>query len=268
MPTKPNGMLGHKGARRRWGQTVFKSGDNWEAFEDCDFGASDSKKPSMGIFKEKRRKDSPFRLPESVLSGTNHSAGENKRLPAAISLKSDSELSTTSTAKQYYLKQSRYLPGVNPKTVSLIASGKDINPYTWSNQLFPKSLRPIGAELAFKRSNAELFEVKGWLVIYSEYWRKSWKLCYLRAVRIYSFLSQKRSGLSWPEDTLSISRSNSFRIYLEHKNWSGAGFWTYLHAYSQESKDCAPGTASSLCAREDRLGGQVWRPPVGVREAP
>ncbi|XP_074191335.1 serine/threonine-protein kinase MAK isoform X4 [Rhinolophus sinicus] len=155
MPTNPNGMLGHKGARRRWGQTVFKSGDNWEEFEDCDFGASDSKKPSMGIFKEKRRKDSPFRLPESVPSGTNHSAGENKRLPAAISLKSDSELSTTSTAKQYYLKQSRYLPGVNPKTVSLIASGKDINPYTWSNQLFPKSLRPIGAELAFKRSNAE-----------------------------------------------------------------------------------------------------------------
>ncbi|KAF6345021.1 male germ cell associated kinase [Rhinolophus ferrumequinum] len=154
MPTKPNGMLGHKGARRRWGQTVFKSGDHWEEFEDCDFGASDSKKPSMGIFKEKRR-DSPFRLPESVPSSTNHSAGENKRLPAAISLKSDSELSTTSTAKQYYLKQSRYLPGVNPKTVSLIASGKDINPYTWRNQLFPKSLRPIGAELAFKRSNAE-----------------------------------------------------------------------------------------------------------------
>lgn len=38
--------------------------------------------------------------------------------------------------------------------MSLIASGKDINPYTWSNQLFPKSLGPIGAELAFKRSNA------------------------------------------------------------------------------------------------------------------
>ncbi|XP_008561721.1 PREDICTED: serine/threonine-protein kinase MAK, partial [Galeopterus variegatus] len=60
MPTKPNGTLGHKSARRRWGQTVFKSGDSWEESEDCDFGASHSKKPSMGVFKEKRKKDSPF----------------------------------------------------------------------------------------------------------------------------------------------------------------------------------------------------------------
>ncbi|XP_036744605.2 serine/threonine-protein kinase MAK isoform X1 [Manis pentadactyla] len=154
MPTKPNGTLGHKNARRRWGQTVFKSRDNWQEFEDGDFGASHSKKASMGVFKEKRRKDSPFRLPESIPSGSSHSPGENKSLPAAGSLKSDSELSTASTAKQYYLKQSRYLPGVNPKNVSLVASGKDINPYIWNNQLFPKSLGRTGAELAFKRSNA------------------------------------------------------------------------------------------------------------------
>ncbi|KAB1261521.1 Serine/threonine-protein kinase MAK [Camelus dromedarius] len=150
MPTKPNGSLAHKSARRRWGQTVFKSGDSWEEFEDCDFGASHSKKPSMGIVKEKR-KNSPFRLPESVPAGSNHSTGENKSFPAVTSLKSDSELSTASTAKQYYLKQSRYLPGINPKNVSLVASG---NPYTWNNQLFPKSLGPTGGELAFKRTNA------------------------------------------------------------------------------------------------------------------
>ncbi|XP_012609101.2 serine/threonine-protein kinase MAK isoform X2 [Microcebus murinus] len=155
MPCKPNGTLGHKNARRRWGQATFKSRDNWEEFEDGDFGASHSKKPSMGVFKEKKKKDIPFWLPESVPSGSNHSLGENKDLPAPISLKSDSELSTASTAKQYYLKQSRYLPGVNPKNVSLIASGrKEINPHTWRTQLFPKSLGPTRAELAFKRSNA------------------------------------------------------------------------------------------------------------------
>lgn len=60
-PQKPAGMLGHKSTRRRWGQAVLKSGDSWEDLENCDFGASDSKKPSVGIFKEKRRKDSPFR---------------------------------------------------------------------------------------------------------------------------------------------------------------------------------------------------------------
>ncbi|XP_039318539.2 serine/threonine-protein kinase MAK isoform X2 [Saimiri boliviensis] len=155
MPTKPNGTLNHKSGRRRWGQTIFKSGDSWEELEDYDFGASHSKKPSMGVFKEKRKKDSPFRLPEPAPAGSNHSLGENKSLPAAISLKSDSELSTAPASKQYYLKQSRYLPGVNPKNVSLIASGKEINPHMWSNQLFPKSLGSVRAELAFKRNNAE-----------------------------------------------------------------------------------------------------------------
>ncbi|XP_062953662.1 serine/threonine-protein kinase MAK isoform X3 [Cynocephalus volans] len=154
MPTKPNGTLGHKSARRRWGQTVFKSGDSWEESEDCDFGASHSKKPSMGVFKEKRKKDSPFWTPESVPSGANHSA-ENTSLPAAVPLKSDSELSTASTAKQYYLKQSRYLPGVSPKNVSLIASGKGRDPYTWGHRLYPKALGPTGADLAFTRSNTE-----------------------------------------------------------------------------------------------------------------
>ncbi|XP_029098441.1 serine/threonine-protein kinase MAK [Monodon monoceros] len=155
MPTKPNGTLGHKGARRRWGQAVFKAEDGWEEFEECDFGVSHSKKPSMRVFKETRKTDSPSWLPESVPAGPNHSTEENKNLPPAISLKSDSELSTASTAKQYYLKQSRYLPGVNPKNLSLTASGKDTNPYNWNSQLFPKSLGPTGAELAFKRSNAE-----------------------------------------------------------------------------------------------------------------
>ncbi|XP_037593766.1 serine/threonine-protein kinase MAK isoform X6 [Cebus imitator] len=152
---KPNGTLNHKSGRRRWGQTIFKSGESWEELEDYDFGASHSKKPSMGVFKEKRKKDSPFRLPEPAPAGSNHSLGENKSLPAATSLKSDSELSTAPASKQYYLKQSRYLPGVNPKNVSLIASGKEINPHMWSNQLFPKSLGPVRAELAFKRNNAE-----------------------------------------------------------------------------------------------------------------
>nr|KAF6379275.1 male germ cell associated kinase [Myotis myotis] len=113
MPTKPSSMLGHKSMRRRWGQTVFKSGDSWEDFEDSDFGTSQTKKPSMSVFREKRRKDSPF------------------------------------------------------------------------------------------------------------------------------------------------------RIYLEH-NWSGAIFRTYLQSYSQEHQYCEPCTASSLSAWEDRLGGQVRRPPVGA----
>ncbi|KAL6070775.1 hypothetical protein STEG23_029321 [Scotinomys teguina] len=154
MPTKTVNTLGHKGARRRWGQTVFKSGDSCDDFEDCDFGASHSKKPSMGAFKEIKKKGSPFRFPESGPPDSTHSKGENRSLHASVPLKSDTNLSTASTAKQYYLKQSRYLPGVNPKNVSLVANSKDINSHAWNNQLFPKSLGSMGADLAFKRNNA------------------------------------------------------------------------------------------------------------------
>lgn len=49
------------------------------------------------------------RFPEAGLPVSNHLKGENRNLHA--SLKSDTNLSTASTAKQYYLKQSRYLPG-------------------------------------------------------------------------------------------------------------------------------------------------------------
>ncbi|XP_032740540.1 serine/threonine-protein kinase MAK [Rattus rattus] len=152
IPTNPVSTVGHKGARRRWGQTVFKSGDSCDNIEDCDLGASHSKKLSMDAFKEKKKKESPFRFPEAGLPVSNHLKGENRNLHA--SLKSDTNLSTASTAKQYYLKQSRYLPGVNPKNVSLVAGGKDINSHSWNNQLFPKSLGSMGADLAFKRNNA------------------------------------------------------------------------------------------------------------------
>ncbi|XP_028618934.1 serine/threonine-protein kinase MAK [Grammomys surdaster] len=150
----PVSTLGHKGARRRWGQTVFKSGDSCDDTED-DLGASHSKKASMDAFKEKKKKESPFRLPESGLPVSNYLKGENRNLHASVPLKSDTNLTSASTAKQYYLKQSRYLPGVNPKNVSLVAGGKDINSHSWNNQLFPKSLGSIGADLSFKRSNAE-----------------------------------------------------------------------------------------------------------------
>ncbi|XP_063581402.1 serine/threonine-protein kinase MAK isoform X3 [Pongo abelii] len=198
MPTKPHGTLSHKSGRRRWGQTIFKSGDSWEELEDYDFGASHSKKPSMGVFKEKRKKDSPFRC-ES---------------------------------------QERVLDS------------------QWKGNKPPHLEQPVIPQVTGTRRGRTCFQ--------KEQCRKSWKLCYLQSVRIYSFLSQKRSAVSWPEDPLSTSQCNGFRIYLEHKNWSGAVFRTYLQSYSKKPKYCEPCTAHSRSAREDRLGGQVWRPPVGV----
>ncbi|XP_068959591.1 serine/threonine-protein kinase MAK isoform X1 [Petaurus breviceps papuanus] len=147
--------VGHKNGRRRWGQTVFKTGDSWEDIDDSDFGVSHSKKPSISVPKEKK-KDLAFGVPEPMPSGYNQSGGENRSLPAAI-LKNDPDLSSSSAAKQYYLRQSRYLPGVNPKNVSLLTQGKEGNSYTWNNSIFSKPLGPIGAGLAFNRSNAGKF---------------------------------------------------------------------------------------------------------------
>ncbi|XP_044514083.1 serine/threonine-protein kinase MAK isoform X1 [Gracilinanus agilis] len=151
---KHNVAVGHKNGRRRWGQTVFKTGDSWEDVDDSDFGASHSKKPSISAPKEKKKKDLAFSIPELVRSGSNQSGRENKNLPAAF-FKTDPNMSSSSAAKQYYLRQSRYLPGVNPKNVSLLTSGKEGHPYTWNNSLFSKPLGPIGTGLAFNRSNAE-----------------------------------------------------------------------------------------------------------------
>ncbi|XP_074064152.1 serine/threonine-protein kinase MAK isoform X1 [Macrotis lagotis] len=151
---KLNVAVGHKTGRRRWGQTVFKTGDSWEDTDDSDFGVSHSKKPSITVPKEKKKKELAFSVPEPILSGSNHAGGENRSLPAAI-FKNNLDLSSSSAAKQYYLRQSRYLPGVNPKNVSLLTHGKEGNTYTWNNSIFSKPLGPIGAGLAFNRSNAE-----------------------------------------------------------------------------------------------------------------
>ncbi|XP_004695517.1 PREDICTED: serine/threonine-protein kinase MAK isoform X2 [Condylura cristata] len=153
-PSKPAGTVGLKGPRRRWGQAAVRSGDGWEGPEDGNVGAPLWRRPGVAAFKENRRKDSPFRPVDSVPPGAGHTGGENKSLPAAP-LKSEPELPAASTAKQYYLKQSRYLPGVNPKNVALVAGGKDVNPHGWNSPFFPKSLGPLGAELAFRRNNAE-----------------------------------------------------------------------------------------------------------------
>ncbi|XP_049621071.1 serine/threonine-protein kinase MAK [Suncus etruscus] len=153
MPGKPSAPQSHKSGRRRWGQAVFRSGDSWDELED-DVALSHSKKPSMGASKDKRRRDSPFRFPEQVPTRSSVHGRENKDVSTAGTLKGDSESTAVgpmSKAKQYYLKQSRYLPGVNPKNVALMAGGKDMAPSSWSGQVFPRS---IGAELAFQRSNA------------------------------------------------------------------------------------------------------------------
>ncbi|XP_038248939.1 serine/threonine-protein kinase MAK isoform X3 [Dermochelys coriacea] len=109
-----NGAVGLKNCRRRWGQTLLKTMDSWDDLEDTEFGISYSKKPSISQLKEKKTKEFLFSMPEPKALGCIQSGGESKAL-----MRNDSGISNTS-AKQYYLRQSRYLPaGANVSTQPL-----------------------------------------------------------------------------------------------------------------------------------------------------
>ncbi|KPP64886.1 serine/threonine-protein kinase MAK-like [Scleropages formosus] len=127
-----NSLMGLKNGRRRWGQTVVKASDSWDEFEDSDIGVSYSKKPSIGAAAAK-----PLNTYSAVI-----------KLPSSTTLnRIGSETSNSSSAKQHYLRQSRYLPGVNPKSSSIVGNkepGRDL----WGNptSLMNKPLGPLGAE--------------------------------------------------------------------------------------------------------------------------
>ncbi|XP_076601679.1 serine/threonine-protein kinase MAK-like isoform X1 [Chaetodon auriga] len=108
-----NNITGMRTGRRRWGQTSFKSVDSWEDGEDADAGVSISKKPTISSLKDCALDGPSCRFPESKNS-------------TAAKLSSSSGLnrgdSSTLSAKQHYLRQSRYLPGVNPKNNSSVGS--------------------------------------------------------------------------------------------------------------------------------------------------
>ncbi|XP_040404683.1 serine/threonine-protein kinase MAK isoform X2 [Cygnus olor] len=141
-----NGTVGPKSCRRRWGQSLLKAMDSWDDLDSAEFGMSCSKKPSIALLKEKKNKEHLFSIPEPNASCCIQPGGENKFL------RNDSGRSNTS-AKQYYLRQSRYLPGVNPKSVSLVAVNKEGSHGTWNNQSFSKPLAHFGEGMSFNRNN-------------------------------------------------------------------------------------------------------------------
>ncbi|XP_074728110.1 serine/threonine-protein kinase MAK isoform X1 [Strix uralensis] len=144
-----NGAVGPKSCRRRWGQTSVKAVDSWDDLDDTEFGMSCSKKPSISLLKEKKNKECIFSVPEPKASCCIQPGGENK-----APMGNDSGRSNTS-AKQYYLRQSRYLPGVNPKSVSLVAVNKEGSHGTWNNQLFSKPLAHTGGGVTFNRNTTD-----------------------------------------------------------------------------------------------------------------
>ncbi|XP_075682757.1 serine/threonine-protein kinase MAK isoform X2 [Rhinoderma darwinii] len=141
-----NSAVNLKHGRRRWGQSVFK--DSWDEF-DTDFGISFSKKPSMIMVKENKNDDSLYGFTDPVATGELNKGSSNVGF-----VRTDSGQKTS--AKEHYLRQSRYLPGMNPKNIGLLSATKEANHSTWGSTLPTKQLAPIGG-ITFNRSNAGTF---------------------------------------------------------------------------------------------------------------
>ncbi|XP_051872296.1 serine/threonine-protein kinase MAK [Pristis pectinata] len=135
-----NNAMGFKSGRRRWGQIAMKTMDSWDDFDSSDFGVSFSKKATVVPMKEECN-DSY--LQSSAEHKQNHNSRGTKTVPKTTVPRVDSGLSASS-ARQHYLRQSRYLPGIHPKNTSMVGSNKEHS----------KALGIIGGGTSIGRINA------------------------------------------------------------------------------------------------------------------
>lgn len=137
-----NNMAGIRSGRRRWGQTSIQASESWDEFDDSETGASFSKRPSIESLREKLLDDSNYRSSHPKSLNINNTF---------IKLPSNSGLNradtNTSLVKQHYLRQSRYLPGVNPKSSHLTGT------YAPAKDMWGNPSREDGAQLPFSKDN-------------------------------------------------------------------------------------------------------------------
>lgn len=143
-----------KNGRRRWGQTVARTSDSWES-DRSETAVSNSKKPSLGQTEEDK-----VPKPMSKDQKPLYSFSTVTKLPSNVKVgPTDSNL-PGSAARQHYLSQSRYLPGLIGKSQS---GDKDFGAMTlrdlWENasNTVNKPLAPIGVGLSVTRANAGNF---------------------------------------------------------------------------------------------------------------
>ncbi|KAM9418045.1 serine/threonine-protein kinase MAK-like isoform 9-T9 [Salvelinus alpinus] len=147
--------VGLKSGRRRWGQTLIKATESWDESEPSETSVSHSKKPSLGSEEEKGPKD--HSNPQSKEQKPIYSFSTVTKLPSNIKKgQMDSSL-PGSSARQHYLSQSRYLPGlIGKNSVDKEPGGPTLRDL-WDNttNINSKPLGPIGAGLSVTRVNAD-----------------------------------------------------------------------------------------------------------------
>ncbi|XP_029962458.1 serine/threonine-protein kinase ICK-like isoform X1 [Salarias fasciatus] len=131
---KPQG-----GGRRRWGHgTGHLKGDDWDDYEDTDLTSiSILGKSNFASDKSRQMEDTLSRF-DNVLDFSQPNGKED----APLNLKETAayqEPSRTASAKQHYLGQSRYLPGIisTKKNVAINASKDFAGSHLWGSSSIP-----------------------------------------------------------------------------------------------------------------------------------
>ncbi|XP_038581792.1 serine/threonine-protein kinase MAK isoform X1 [Micropterus salmoides] len=154
------GMGVLKSGRRRWGQALAKTSESLEESDPSETAASNSKKPSLGNTEEERSPKEHHPQPKE--QKPLYSFSTVTKLPNNVRVgQMDSSL-PGSAARQHYLSQSRYLPGLIGKNPTA-AGDKEMSGMTlrdlWDNSsnTVNKPLAAIGGGLSVTRANAGNF---------------------------------------------------------------------------------------------------------------
>ncbi|XP_071336904.1 serine/threonine-protein kinase ICK-like isoform X1 [Trachinotus anak] len=131
-------QLKTKGGRRRWGHgTGHLKGEDWDEYEETDLTSlSILGKGSFSTERSRQAEDALSRY-GNVLDFSQPSGKDD----APLNLNKTTayqEPSRTASAKQHYLRQSRYLPGISTKKNVAINTSKDFSgSHLWGNSSIP-----------------------------------------------------------------------------------------------------------------------------------
>ncbi|XP_072416549.1 serine/threonine-protein kinase ICK-like isoform X1 [Chiloscyllium punctatum] len=121
-----------KGSARRWNNVILKDFNNWS--DSGDLASSSPTKNAHLSDKKRPSQESQFKM-GNLLDFSSSGKSNSSNMPTAIIMPlPDTSASRASSAKYHYLKQSRYLPGINAKSTPLANADKDFNARSpWAN---------------------------------------------------------------------------------------------------------------------------------------
>ncbi|XP_078069382.1 serine/threonine-protein kinase MAK isoform X2 [Mustelus asterias] len=143
-----------KSGARRWSHAVLKDFNNWNDAGDLGFSSSTK---NANLNDKRQSQESQFKMGSLLDFASSNSKSNSNNMPTAIIMPQlDTTTSRTSSAKYHYLKQSRYLPGINAKSTPLANASKDFSAHSpWANSnLSSKPLGVVGGTLPISCTNA------------------------------------------------------------------------------------------------------------------